>query len=275
MRGDDVAGTKRRRRDLYGDDVRMWPTKRGYRIIYVATASRFLSDVPLPLMAKAYSMLRQEEKQRDAPKHHSTTTPIVLNSFRNTYTPPHRNNNQNTTVPNTLTQRRNNFRKRIFYVYCKKEGNLKEECYKMLGYPPGHPLHNKYQPPSQRGPPPNKGGRSAHMVVGETLQSIDTSSLLLTSLDQCSTSASPSTTVVQTEFPGMAPHVAEGNCLALVDVLSGGGCGSVRGEDGESVSDSVVGDCVVDVARDGVGVGDRVFGEFMVVAIEVLELVKC
>nr|GFA51029.1 hypothetical protein [Tanacetum cinerariifolium] len=67
----------------------------------------------------------------------------------------------------------------------------------------------------------------------------------------------------------------EGNCLALVDVLSGGGCGSVRGEDGESVSDSVVGDCVVDVARDGVGVGDRVFGEFMVVAIEVLELVKC
>ncbi|GKB08904.1 hypothetical protein Tco_0837216, partial [Tanacetum coccineum] len=39
------------------------------------------------------------------------------------------------------------------------------------------------------------------------------------------------------------------------------------GEDGEIVSYSVVGDCVVDVVGDGVGVGDRVFGEFVVVAI--------
>ncbi|GKA33726.1 cysteine-rich receptor-like protein kinase 8 [Tanacetum coccineum] len=172
-----------------------------------------------------------KEKQRDVPKHHSTATPIALNTFRNTYTPPQINNNPNTTVPNTPAERRNNFRKGIFCAYCKKEGHSKEECYKLLGYHPRHPLHNKYQLLSQRGTSTNKGGRTVNMVVGETLQPIDTSSQPFTPLDQCSTSASSSTAKAQvharmdqlqnqlnqvllmiqnaqTELPGVAPYVA-------------------------------------------------------------------
>ncbi|GJS33586.1 DNA/RNA polymerases superfamily protein [Tanacetum coccineum] len=30
-----------------------------------------------------------------------------------------------------------------------EEGHTKEECYKIVGYPVGHPLHGKYRPPSQ------------------------------------------------------------------------------------------------------------------------------
>ncbi|GKA32141.1 hypothetical protein Tco_0718508 [Tanacetum coccineum] len=58
--------------------------------------------------------------------------------------------------------------------YCKKEGHHKEECYKLLGYPPGHPLHNKYQPPSQRASSVNKGQRSVNLMIGDTLPPMDT-----------------------------------------------------------------------------------------------------
>ncbi|GKE96436.1 cysteine-rich receptor-like protein kinase 8 [Tanacetum coccineum] len=129
---------------------------------------------PLPLVAKAYSMLRQEKKQRDFPKHH-VSTPVTLNTYRNTY---NQRNNQPTNPTNptnvTYNERRNTFRKGIFCGYCKKEGHHKEECYKLLGYPPGHPLHNKYQPPSQRASSVNKGQRSVNLMIGDTLPPMDT-----------------------------------------------------------------------------------------------------
>ncbi|GJW24105.1 cysteine-rich receptor-like protein kinase 8 [Tanacetum coccineum] len=180
---------------------------------------------PLPLVAKAYNMLIQEEKQRDAPKHQPITTPIAVNTFRNTHIPSQRNNNPNTFMTNTLAERRSTFRKGIFYAYCKKEGHSKDECYKLLGYPPGHPLHKKYQPPSQRGRSAYKGGRIVNMVVGDTLPPIDTSSQHFTLLDQCSTLNSSSTTEAQnpqTELSGIAPHVAGHDESSTFSTLHGG-----------------------------------------------------
>ncbi|GJR39531.1 cysteine-rich receptor-like protein kinase 8 [Tanacetum coccineum] len=143
---------------------------------YTNIRGQILLMQPLPLVAKAYSMLRHEEKQRDFPKH-SSQTPITLNTYRNAYTPPYRNNHPNT--PNNptngpQTERRNTFKKWIFCGYCKKEGHPKEECYKLLGYPPGHPLHNKYQPQSQRAPQANRGQRSVNMMTVDTLPLMDT-----------------------------------------------------------------------------------------------------
>nr|GEW81343.1 reverse transcriptase, RNA-dependent DNA polymerase, Gag-polypeptide of LTR copia-type [Tanacetum cinerariifolium] len=96
----------------------------------------------LPLVAKAYNMLIHEEKQRDFPKH-SSQTPVTLNTYRNAYTLSYRNNNHPNTPNNPTnglqTERRNTFRKGIFCGYYKKEGHPKEECYKLLGYPRGHP----------------------------------------------------------------------------------------------------------------------------------------
>jgi hypothetical protein len=157
---------------------------------YTNIRGQILLMQPLPLVAKAYSMLRQEEKQRDSIKQ-SSKTPIALNYFRNSpYIPPHRNNSPNTpsnTASNNSSDRRNNFRKYVFCAYCKKEGHSKEECYKLLGYPPGHPLHNKYQTPSQRSANTNRGTRSVHMATSDTLPP-------MSPLDECSTSGTVNNT---------------------------------------------------------------------------------
>ena len=116
---------------------------------YTNIRGQILLMQPLPTAAKAYGMLRQEEKQREAHKQ-QISTPIALNTYKPNFT--QRNNPQppNTPVPNTQAERRGNFRKGVICAYCKKEGHSKEECYKLLGYPVGHPLHKKYLPPSQR-----------------------------------------------------------------------------------------------------------------------------
>ncbi|GKA76543.1 cysteine-rich receptor-like protein kinase 8 [Tanacetum coccineum] len=109
---------------------------------YTNVRSRILLIQPLPLVSKAYSMLRQEEMQRDIPKP-TLTIPTTLNTTSN-YRPPHANK---TNQPNQ-TVRRTPFRKGVYCTNYRKEGHDREECYKIVGYPPGHPFHNKYVPPS-------------------------------------------------------------------------------------------------------------------------------
>ncbi|GJU17601.1 cysteine-rich receptor-like protein kinase 8 [Tanacetum coccineum] len=164
---------------------------------YTNIRGQILLMQPLPLVAKAYSMLRQEEKQRDFPKH-SSSTPVTLNTYRNPYTPSYRNNQPNTPTnpPNgSQNERRHTFRKGVFCGYCKKQGHPKDECYKLLGYPLGHPLRNKYQPPSQRSSQTNRGQRSVNMMTGDT--SLETPLQPMVFPDQCSTSAAPEVTESQ------------------------------------------------------------------------------
>ncbi|GKA67020.1 hypothetical protein Tco_0766828 [Tanacetum coccineum] len=148
---------------------------------------------PLPTAVKAYSMLRQEENQRETQKQHSNN-PIALNTYRNPYSPSYnsyqRNNNPNqpSTQPNTQSDRRNTFNKGIFCGYCKKEGHSKEECFKLLGYPVGHPLHKKYLPPSQRTQPNNRS-RTVNMVTGDISSSEDQISSQSSPLETSSSSA--------------------------------------------------------------------------------------
>nr|GFB20834.1 hypothetical protein [Tanacetum cinerariifolium] len=118
--------------------------------------------------AKAYTMLRQEEKQKETQKQH-LNTPIDLNTYRssNPYShntsqtnnnPAHLNNHSN-----TQTDRRGTFRKGVFCGHCKKEGHHKEECYKLLGYP------------------------VVNMVTGETSNNGEPSSIQTSPLDSAST----------------------------------------------------------------------------------------
>ncbi|GKA45944.1 cysteine-rich receptor-like protein kinase 8 [Tanacetum coccineum] len=131
---------------------------------------------PLPTAAKAYTMVRQEEKQREgiAPK---SVTAIILNNYK--FNTPNNSNNQRNTVPNTQNsrftsqrpiqnsyERRSNFRKGVYYGNCGKEGHLQEECYKIVGYPVGHPLHEKIQPTKQFKPRQDYK-RTVNMVVGQ------------------------------------------------------------------------------------------------------------
>ncbi|GKB06023.1 cysteine-rich receptor-like protein kinase 8 [Tanacetum coccineum] len=117
---------------------------------------------PLPLVPEAYRILKQEEKQRDILK-----VPIIIPIALNTTSNHKFNNNQaKPNTPSYLAEtsqvRRIPFRKGMYYTNSNKEGHKIVECYKLVGYPPGHPLHNKYMPPSQRSQTPKA---SVNMIV--------------------------------------------------------------------------------------------------------------
>ncbi|GJZ50863.1 cysteine-rich receptor-like protein kinase 8 [Tanacetum coccineum] len=112
---------------------------------------------PLPTAAKAYTMVRQEKKQREgiAPKSTSST---ILNNYSNKNNAPNTHNHSKYNVSNTPNsrftsqrptqtnfERRSSFRKGVYCGNCRKEGHLQEECYKIVGYPIGHPLYGKDQ----------------------------------------------------------------------------------------------------------------------------------
>ncbi|GJW53152.1 uncharacterized mitochondrial protein-like protein [Tanacetum coccineum] len=48
------------------------------------------------------------------------------------------------------TGRKSNFKPVVYCTNCFKEGHSGDECYKLKGYPIGHPLHGKYKPPVAR-----------------------------------------------------------------------------------------------------------------------------
>ncbi|GJW36219.1 cysteine-rich receptor-like protein kinase 8 [Tanacetum coccineum] len=110
---------------------------------------------------RAYTMVRQEEKQREgiAPKSTSST---ILNNYSNRNNAPNNHNHPKYDVPNTPNsrftpqslaqasfERKSNFRNGVYCRNCGKEGHFQEECYKIVGYPIGHPLYEKVQPTKQ------------------------------------------------------------------------------------------------------------------------------
>ncbi|GJW97319.1 retrovirus-related pol polyprotein from transposon TNT 1-94 [Tanacetum coccineum] len=57
--------------------------------------------------------------------------------------------------------------KGVYYGNCGKKGHYQEECYKIVGYPVGHPLHGKYQPAKAARPTQdNRPSRTINMTVG-------------------------------------------------------------------------------------------------------------
>nr|GEW19618.1 NIN-like protein [Tanacetum cinerariifolium] len=159
---------------------------------YTNIRGQILLMQPLPTAAKAYTMLRQEEKQRDTQKQHINIS-TAFNTYRNPYTSSYNSSQRNTnpinpTQANTQTDRRNIFRKGVFCSYCKKEGHSMEECFKLPGYLVGHPLHKKYIPHSHRTQSNNRP-RTMNMVTGETSNSGDSISSQSTQFEPASHSA--------------------------------------------------------------------------------------
>ncbi|GJV13453.1 cysteine-rich receptor-like protein kinase 8 [Tanacetum coccineum] len=68
-------------------------------------------------------------------------------SYTNLRDPSRNNRPQNI---NQTQPRRSTFKVGVICGNYYKEGHTKEECYKLVGFPVGHPLHNKYQPPNKR-----------------------------------------------------------------------------------------------------------------------------
>nr|XP_043633278.1 uncharacterized protein LOC122604451 [Erigeron canadensis] len=102
-----------------------------------------------------------------------TTISIALNTTApcQTYTPRYNIHFPTTAPSQTYTPRSNlqidrksALKKGIICTYCHRERHTKDECYKLVGYPSGHPQHHKYQPPPPRNPPAYKG-KSVNLVT--------------------------------------------------------------------------------------------------------------
>ncbi|GJV12816.1 hypothetical protein Tco_1354357 [Tanacetum coccineum] len=116
---------------------------------------------PIPIVAKAYSMIRQKEKQKEG--YSLKTTPNTalsshLKNSMNTYNNNSRfernyNSSETSSInysQNKSSAKRGNYRKGVICGNYGKEWHTKEECYKLVRYPVRHhPLHGKYKPPIQ------------------------------------------------------------------------------------------------------------------------------
>lgn len=128
---------------------------------YANVRGQILLMSPMPTVAKAYSMIRQEEKQREGNTLKVPTSAALSaqsNYTRNSYNGDSRFGNGNSRFGESSsrnsdqrdsTQRRSSFKKGVICGNCGKEGHYKEECYQLVGYPVGHPLHGKFKPTVQ------------------------------------------------------------------------------------------------------------------------------
>nr|GEV72648.1 reverse transcriptase, RNA-dependent DNA polymerase, Gag-polypeptide of LTR copia-type [Tanacetum cinerariifolium] len=130
---------------------------------YANVRGQILLMNPMPTVAKAYSMIRQEEKQREGSAFKNTPTVLSAqyNYTRNSYSNNtrfdnsrfKRNYSQGESSSRNGNQgessRRSNFKKGVICGNYGKNGHIKEECYTIVGYPVRHPLHGRYRPSNQ------------------------------------------------------------------------------------------------------------------------------
>lgn len=116
----------------------------GLNEVYTVVRGNILMMNPLPTIAQGFSILIQEEKQREvrAPnKSISESTFLNVgaqnarrNQFRTNY-----NQHQNVGASGNQSYRTNKSQmsksSQFFCDYCKRQGHIKEKCYRLHGFP--------------------------------------------------------------------------------------------------------------------------------------------
>ncbi|KAH0634183.1 hypothetical protein KY284_036969 [Solanum tuberosum] len=120
----------------------------GLNEVYTVVRGSIPMMNPLPTIAQGFSILIQEEKQREVkPRSHLTMKGTSLNAhgrsqFRTNYNTQYNNN-----TGNRYSQQFGNFQQkgsssgsssglRLFCDYCKRPGHIKDKCYRLHGFPP-------------------------------------------------------------------------------------------------------------------------------------------
>ncbi|XP_071740316.1 uncharacterized protein [Rutidosis leptorrhynchoides] len=123
---------------------------------------------PLLAVGKAYGMIRQEEKQRENTLKEPTS--IALSSYSTNKSYNNSSSKWTSNKPATTYESKSPFKKGIFCGNCGLEGQNKEECYKIVGYPIGHPLYGRYKPPTK----PHPHNKSVNLVTTDEQASTST-----------------------------------------------------------------------------------------------------
>nr|GEX12930.1 retrovirus-related Pol polyprotein from transposon TNT 1-94 [Tanacetum cinerariifolium] len=91
---------------------------------------------------------REEENQREGIMPKNLGPHVALSSYSAQSSSRTSNYYQRTSCNNGNRQeRKSTFRPGVIYSNCNKECHSRDACYKLIGYPVGHPLHGKYKPP--------------------------------------------------------------------------------------------------------------------------------
>ncbi|XP_019266335.1 PREDICTED: uncharacterized protein LOC109243798 [Nicotiana attenuata] len=130
----------------------------GLNEVYTTVRGSILMMNPLPSMAHAFSLLIQEEKQREVKPHNqlmldSASLNVNVPSYNNFNNRAPMNNNFRTNYsPNNHPS--TSARLRHFCDHCKRIGHTKDKCFKLHGYPQDFNQNPKY----------NKGKRTTANV---------------------------------------------------------------------------------------------------------------
>ena len=114
---------------------------------YAAARGQILLMQPLPSIRNIYSLISQEEKQRQLGTPHTTLEPAAM-AVRQHQRPSNSN------------------RKPLHCTHCDRDHHTIDTCYKLHGYPPGHRLHKSNR---------NKKGSSSsanHVQNNPTMQEL-------------------------------------------------------------------------------------------------------
>lgn len=106
----------------------------GLNEAYTVVRGSILMINPFPTMAQTFSILVQEEKQREvkSPSKFTLDSTVIhergdtSSNFKTNYTPNR----------NTVGTRKPLNKSNLFCDYCKRTGHIKEKCYKLHGFPP-------------------------------------------------------------------------------------------------------------------------------------------
>lgn len=130
--------------NAYQDQERLMQFLMGLNDSYGPVRSQILLMEPLPSVSRAYSFLLQDETQRGLHVSSQTTDHAAFSA---------RIQKNVTSHPSEVSSNP------LFCRYCKKDGHLKENCYKLHRYPKGHP---RYNPNHYKKPPPHYANNVAH-----------------------------------------------------------------------------------------------------------------
>ncbi|XP_019239958.1 PREDICTED: uncharacterized protein LOC109219947, partial [Nicotiana attenuata] len=114
----------------------------GLNEVYTTMRGNILMMKPLPSLAQAFSLLVQEEKQREfKPSSHLNLESTSLHV--NTAPSQHQNPFGARNFKTHYTVNSGQSRGRPFCDYCKRPGHTKDKCYKLHGYPQGNSYNNQ------------------------------------------------------------------------------------------------------------------------------------
>lgn len=88
---------------------------------------------PIPSVNRIFSLLIQEERQRDIGANSSTEPVLAFNI---------RANQNNQTAPNRFSNFKNVKKDSPYCTHCKRTGHTQDKCYRLHGFPPGYKTQN-------------------------------------------------------------------------------------------------------------------------------------